>query len=138
MAKSVSSEFVERAVRQHLRLRGYTLDEERRNGENGADIVAYNGDSTWYIEIIGFQERPPDRSREFYEAFFRVISRDRNLNADTLVIALPERFKRGMPQRKQHYSVAWEKLGRAFPNLRIWYVGVDGAEVEEFTWLEPW
>jgi hypothetical protein len=102
------------------------------------DIIATHRESTCFIEVIGFQSNPPIRSREFYEAFFRIISRDRNDLNDLLVLALPNRFKHGMPQRKHQYSVAWEKLGKAFPNLKIWYVDLDAGSVEEYPWTNPY
>lgn len=44
------------------------------------------------------------------------------------------RFKYGMKQRKQQYPVAWEKLGKAFPNLRLWYVDTEQDTLEEYPW----
>jgi hypothetical protein len=87
--------------------------------------------------VIGFQSHPPIRSREFYEAFFRVISRDRGISSDVLAIALPKRFKAGMKQRQQQYPVAWGKLAAAFPNLNLWYVDTENGTVEERRWSNP-
>ena len=137
MAKLTKSTEVEKVVRQYLETKGCTLSSHRKQGETGPDIEATSGKSTWFVEIIGFQEVPPLRSREFYEAFFRVISRDRDNPDDTLVLALPVRFKDGMRQRVQNYPVAWEKLGKAFPNLRIWYVDTERGKVEEHSWSRP-
>lgn len=70
--------------------------------------------STWSVEVIGFQSHPPTRSCEFYEAFFRVIFRDRDNPDDILVIGLLKRFKDGMSQRKQQHPTAWGKTRESF------------------------
>jgi len=139
VAKSVKAEEVEQVVRRYLQKKDYSLSEPKEYGQTGADITATRGRSTLFIEVIGFQDKPPTRSREFYECFFRVLSRERNNRSDTLVMALPYRFKNGMRQRRQQYAVAWEKLGKAFPNLKIWYVKTHApeCEVEECSWAEP-
>jgi len=137
MAKLVEAADVERVIRKYLRDSGYSLSSPRTYGQTGVDITAKRDQSTCFVEIIGFQSHPPTRSREFYEAFFRVISRDRNNLCDVLVLALPRRFKDGMRQRKQQYSVAWGKLGNAFPNLRLWYVDTEKDIVEEYPWANP-
>jgi len=138
MAKTVEAAAVEKVIRKYLEIKGCTLSPPKKRGETGPDIVAENDRSTYFVEVIGFQEVPPIRSREFYEAFFRVISRDRdNIANDILALGLPKRFKDGMRQRKQQYPKAWEKLGRAFPNLRLWYVDTELDTVEEYPWSNP-
>ena len=137
MVKLIEAANVERVIRNYLDESGYSLSSPRKRGETGVDIIAKCEESTCFVEIIGFQSHPPTRSREFYEAFFRIISRDRNEPHDILVLALPKRFKDGMRQRKQQYSVAWDKLGRAFPNLKLWYVDTVEDTVEEYQWSNP-
>jgi len=137
VVKLVEAADIERVIRKYLEESGYSLSSPRKYGQTGVDITAKRDKSTFFVEIIGFQSHPPTRSREFYEAFFRVISRDRNNPCDVLVLALPRRFKDGMRQRKQQYSVAWEKLGNAFPNLRLWYVDTGKDIVEEYSWANP-
>ena len=137
MAKLVEARGVEEVIRRYLEGKGCTLSPAKKRGQTGADITATRGVSTWFVEVIGFQSHPPIRSREFYEAFFRVISRDRDNPDDVLVLGLPNRFKDGMRQRKQQYSVAWRKLGKAFLNLRLWYVDTEENTVEEYPWSNP-
>jgi len=134
MAKLVEARDVEQVIRRYLEGKRCTLSPSKKRGQTGPDIIARHSKSTWFVEVIGFQSHPPTRSREFYEAFFRVISRDRDNLDDVLVLSLPKRFKDGMKQRKQQYPAAWEKLGKAFPNLRIWYVDTEQNIVEEYTW----
>jgi hypothetical protein len=137
MPKLVEANDVEQVVRRYLGSKGCILSPHKEHGQTGVDIVARHGKSTWFVEVIGFQSHPPIRSREFYEAFFRVISRDRDNPDHILVLALPKRFKNGMSQRKQQYPVAWGKLGGAFPNLRLWYVDTEHNTVEEYLWSDP-
>ena len=138
MAKVVEAEAVEKVIREYLEAKGYKLSPPKRRGQTGPDIVARHNKSTYFVEIIGFQEVPSIRSREFYEAFFRVISRDRDNPADdVLVLGLPKRFKDGMRQRKQQYSIAWEKLGKTFSNLWLWYVDTELNGIEEYPWSNP-
>lgn len=137
MSQSVKATEVEQLIRKCLEEKAYTLSSHKKYGETGPDIVVKHGKFTWFVEVIGFQSHPPTRSREFYEAFFRLISRDRNNPNDILVLALPKRFKDGMKQRKEQYPVAWEKLGKAFPNLKLWYVDTQQNTVEEYPWSNP-
>ncbi len=80
-------------VRRYLEGKGCTLSSTKKPGETGPDITARCGKFTWFVEVIGFESNPPTRSRDFYEAFFRVISRDRGNPGDILIIGLPKRFK---------------------------------------------
>jgi len=122
MALSVSSEKVENVLRKLLPQEGYVLkNPPRRWGETGADILAQKEGSRTAIECIGFQDVPPLRSKQFYEAFFRAISRLKT-GAKKCVIALPERFGRGMGRRARQYGVAWSRIAQAFPELEIWLV----------------
>ena len=138
MGKSVKGTAVEKVIRSHLLAKGYSVSHPRGRGETGVDIEGKKDGSRYLVEAIGFQDNPPVRSREFYEAFFRVVSRDRDEDSDVLVMGLPKRFKRGMRQRMQQYPVAWGKLGRAFPNLQIWYVDTESGSVEEHSWSSPY
>jgi hypothetical protein len=137
LAKTIEANKVEQVIRKYLEDKGCHLSTPKKSGETGPDIVAKSGKSTWFVEVIGFQEKPWIRSREFYEAFFRIISRDRGNPNDNLVLVLPKRFKNGMRQRKLQYPVAWGKLGKAFPNLRLWYVDTEQDTLEEYSWSNP-
>ena len=134
MALSETGEQVESVLRRLLSQRGYELlNNPRAHGETGADIIARKGGVQLFIECIGFQEVAPLRSKQFYEVFFRAISRLKD-GATRCVIALPVRFKRGMNQRANHYGEAWKRIGDAFPELEIWFVNVKGNTDEEHKW----
>ena len=137
MAKSIPTSTVDQVIRYHLKAKGCSLSGPKNPGETGADIIAKLSETNWFVEVIGFQDHPPIRSREFFEAFFRLISRDRDDSSDVLVLGLPIRFKRGMRQRMRQYGIAWVKLGRTFPNIEIWYADTDKNTVEEYSWLSP-
>ena len=92
------------------------------------------------IEAIGFDTSPPRRSKDFYESFFRAVSRLNNGDATSVVIALPSRFARGLKQRASHYGVAWGRIANAFPELSIWLVDTDGEMYQRRSlgeWLAP-
>jgi len=137
MPKLIEAKDVELVIRRYLEGKGCTLSPHKKRGETGADITARCDKSICFVEVIGFQSNAPTRSREFYEAFFRVISRDRGNPDDILVIGLPKRFKGGMRQRRHQYPVGWEKLGKAFPNLKLWYVDTEQDTLEEYSWSNP-
>ena len=99
MAARVSNTETEKALRRCLVAQGYSISQERRNGETGVDVLAERGDERLFIEVIGHSSSPPKRSRDFFESFFRVISRLKD-GAETCVIALPKLAKQGLPQRR--------------------------------------
>ena len=83
---------------------GYELNKSRTHGETGVDILAKKEGKTIYIEVIGFKSAGSTRARDFYEIFFRAISR-LNEDATDCVIAMPKQFEIGLPQRaKQYYN----------------------------------
>ena len=137
MPELITASEVEQVIRSYLKRNGCSVSSSRKWGETGADIIATRGKSTWFVEIIGFHSNKSVRSRKFYEAFFRAISRDRNNPDDVLVIGLPARFKAGMRQRMNQYPVAWQKLGKVFPSLQIWYADISDKTVKEHLWVVP-
>ena len=132
--KLVGAQAVEAVVRRHLRDGGFTLSKPRTHGETGCDLIATKGGMRFFIEVIGFQSKGPTRSKEFYECFFRTISRDKGKHGDRLVMALPTRFANGMAKRKQQYGIAWDKIGKAFPNLDLWYVDTEAGDIVKRGW----
>ena len=134
MALSVTGKQVESVLRKLLPQKGYEVQNPPREcGETGADIIARNGEERVFIECIGFQEHPPTRSKQFYEAFFRAISRLKD-GANRCVMALPARFKRGMNARARQYGKAWKRIGDAFPELQFWFVEVEKNRYEMSKW----
>jgi len=129
----ISNNTVERWLRHKLTRQGFTLTPKRENGENGVDIQATNGQEAWRIEVIGYKSHGPARAKDFYEVFFRAVSR-LNDGATHCVIALPCRAKNGLPQRAKHHRVAWLRIAEAFPELEIWLV--DSDDYERRSWRE--
>lgn len=124
----ITSEEIEKCLRGILFARGYSLSSERSIGENGADIIAskdneliYKDNELIYIEVISFKAKGPSRAKDFFEVFFRVISRLDN-GAKKCVIALPQRAAIGLTQRVLRYKVGWERIGKVFPELEIWFI----------------
>jgi len=134
MALSVTGEQVESVLRGLLPEQGYEIQNPPRDcGETGADIIALQGCVRVFVECIGFQKVPPLRSKQFYEAFFRAVSRLKN-GAQRCVMALPVRFGRGMNQRARHYGEAWKRIADTFPELEIWLVDVENNTYEVHKW----
>ncbi len=132
-----SSQVTERRLRFCLKSEGYQMSAVLKNGQTGADIIACKEDQRIFIEVIGFRSNPPVRSREFYEVFFRAVSRLKS-GADVCVIAFPSRFENGLPTRAAHYGEAWKRLGCAFPELQIWLVETKGKPSYRKTAWNDW
>jgi Holliday junction resolvase-like predicted endonuclease len=136
MSQLISNNETERCLRACLEAEGYKLSSPRENGETGVDLIAQKGMEIHYIEVIGFKKYPPARSKDFYEIFFRAVSRIKD-GAQSIVIALPERFGNGLKQRAAQYGEAWKRIGDAFPELAIWLVNCEQPfSYKRTTWNE--
>lgn len=135
MTAVISSKEVEATIRSYLASRSYRLSLARNHGETGADIIATKGDDTILIEAIAFKSSPPARSKDFYESFFRAVSRIRSAKT-RCVIALPARFGMGLSQRAKAIGLAWLRIGDSFPELEIWLVDTENETIRETTWSE--
>ncbi|MFZ2855108.1 MAG: hypothetical protein WAZ34_13485, partial [Rhodocyclaceae bacterium] len=114
MPALVTSAATESCLRELLSAAGYELSPLRRHGETGVDIRASRGTEDLFIEVIAFKSSPPARAKDFYEIFFRAVSR-LDHGATKCVIALPVRFGAGLPARAKQYGSAWKRIGQAFP-----------------------
>jgi hypothetical protein len=99
----------------------FTLSPQLAHGQTGVDILAKKGRQTFHIDVIGFKSNPSMRAKDFFEVFFRAVSRLNN-GATRCVIALPRRFEAGLPARAGHHAVAWNRIAASFPELEIWLV----------------
>lgn len=109
------------------------LSPTRAYGQTDVDIIASRGEETFHIETIGYKESPPARAKDFYESFFRVVSR-LNDGASHLVLALSHRAAIGLPARAKQHRVAWLRIADAFPELEIWLVDTVGRTYQRATW----
>lgn len=119
---------------------GENCCEKRKNyvDNQGPDLIVNKDNKKYYIEAIGFKETGKGRNQSnFWKAFAQAISR-LNPNSkwgkpDNIVIALPDRFKDGWSQRvKIHGKEIWQRIGGAFPELEIWFVGE--YSIEYYSW----
>ena len=134
MAKeSVSNAKVEECLRRLLQRDRYKLNLPRATGKHGADIIAAKADEEWHIEVIGRKKKGFQSSWDFNTAFFGAVSRLDD-GAEHCVIAVPQEFKRGFPQRVNRKRVAWERIGKAFPELEIWLVDTINREYTITSW----
>jgi len=133
MASLIISKDVEEVVRDILTREGYKISAKRGFGETGTDIIAQRGSETLCIEAIAFKQSPPARAKDFYEVFFRAVSRLKN-DATLCVIALPSRFGLGLSQRAEATGPAWRRIGDSFPELKIWLVDTKKRSIECTDW----
>jgi hypothetical protein len=133
MPALVSNAAVEECLRASLVTEGYALNRVRGHGETGVDIEARKGADALAIEVIGFKSSPPERAKDFYQAFFRAVSR-LNDGATRCVVALPVRFSQGLPARASQHRIAWLRIAVAFPELEIWLVDTDRRSYEISRW----
>jgi hypothetical protein len=133
MPALVTSAAIETCLRTCLSREGYELSPTRRHGETGVDIEARQGPVFIAIEVIGFKSSPPARAKDFYESFFRAVSR-LNGNATRCAIAMPSRFSQGLPARANQHRVAWLRIAQAFPELEIWLVDLESQSYRASKW----
>lgn len=133
MPSLITNADAESSLRRTLSTQGFSLSSERSHGETGVDIVATRGKECFHIEVIGHKASGPARAKDFYEAFFRAISRVKD-GASRCVIALPKRAQRGLPARARQYGVAWARIGDAFPELKIWLIDTENDSYQSTSW----
>ena len=135
MPTLVTSHQVEEVLREMLAAEGYSVSLPRVKGETGVDLLAERGADCVHIETVSHKSSPPTRARDFFEVFFRAVSRLDD-GAAHCVIALPHLSARGLPARARQYRTAWQRIAEAFPELAIWVVNAENRRVERTTWLE--
>jgi len=134
MPSIVQNAQLEQCLREILAREGYAVSPVKQHGETGVDILATKDGESFHIEVIGFKSSPPARAKDFYESFFRAVSR-LNDGANRCVIALPKRFEHGLPTRANQHRVAWKRIGEAIPELQIWLVDTEKRSCERTKWL---
>jgi len=135
MPAIIKNKDAEACLRELLEVQGYKLNVPRTHGETGVDILVTKDDEEWHIEVIGYKSSGPARAKDFYEAFFRAVSR-LNDDATHCVIALPIRARVGLPARARQHRVAWTRISEAFPELEIWLVDVENRDYQRTSWIE--
>lgn len=133
MQAPVSSFDLENCLRQLLIEEGYSVSAKRSHGQTGVDIVASKGSETYHIETIGYKKVGSVRAKDFFEGFFRAVSR-LNDGAMHCVLALSDRAKVGLPARARQHRVAWLRIADAFPELEIWLVDAENRAYSRTTW----
>jgi len=133
MPSIVTSEAVEKALREFLAGDGYSLNKPRSYGETGTDILAKKDNEKIHVEVIGYKSSGPARAKDFFESFFRAISRIKD-GARKCVIAVPSQHSVGLPARAKQYGEAWTRIGDAFPELEIWLVDTQARSCTATRW----
>ncbi len=135
MPSLITSDVAEKCLRSLLEKEGFELSKPKVNGQCGVDVVATKGNKRFHIEVVGYKSAGPARAKDFFEVFFRAISRLDD-GATQCVIALPSRAGVGLPQRARQYRVGWQRIGEAFPELQIWLVDAENSTYTTHTWNE--
>ena len=117
-----------RSLRAMLERDGYVLNRERVHGETGVDIIARKETDETHIEVIGYKSSGPARAKDFYECFFRTVSRIKD-GAQRCVMALHCQAECGLPARARQ-----KRIGFAFPELEVWLVDPEAATYRPTTW----
>lgn len=133
MRVSVTSSEVEDCLRQLLKDEGYSVSPKRLHGENGVDVIASRDSETYHIEVIGYKKVGAVRAKDFFEGFFRIVSR-LNDGAVHCVLALSHHAATGLPARAKQHRVAWLRIADAFPELEIWLVDTENRAYNRTTW----
>ena len=131
--QGVSNVKVETCLRKLLKRDGYEINPRRKNGENGADIIADRHGGTWHIEVIGYKKKGFQRSWDFNTAFFGAVSR-LDEGAKHCVIALARQAESGLPTRAKRREEAWKRISQVFPELEIWLVDTENERYEPTMW----
>jgi len=134
MAAIITNPETENCLRKLLKNEGYTLNRMKTSGQTGTDIIATKNKKELHIEVIGYKKSPPARAKDFYEIFFRAISRLNNKNCKHCIIALPDNFKISLPQRVKQHEVAWKRIAKTFPELEIWLVDTINNKYHKTFW----
>jgi len=136
MPRFLANAVVEDCLREILHRQEFTLNPRRKHGETGVDILARRGEMAYSIEIIGYKGSGPARAKDFFEGFFRAVSR-LNDGATHLVLALSHLAEPGLPGRAKQHRVGWIRLAEIFPELEIWIVNTDSRTFRP-TALRDW
>ena len=134
MPAIITNPETENCLRGLLKKEGYTLSNTKLHGETGTDIIATINNEELHIEVIGFKKSGPARAKDFYEVFFRAVSRLNNKNCKSCIIALPDNFKIGLPLRVKQHEVAWQRIAKTFPELEIWLVDTINNRYRKTFW----
>jgi len=134
MPSIIKNKDVEECLRNILLEKNYKLSKPKGFGELGTDIIAEKNDEKLQIEVIGYKESGPARAKDFYEVFFRTVSRLNDKTSTMVIMALPKKFRDGLPRRASHYRVAWRRIGESFPELEIWLVDTENKEYHQTVW----
>jgi len=135
MPALVSNDDVEKCLRELLKQEGYSLSPRRVLGQTGVDILATRPGDSYHIEVIGFKSSPSARAYDFYQIFFRAISR-LNEGAKRCVIALPKRMGDGLPARAEQHHIAWLRIAQAFPELEVWLIDTEKRSYKRTQWRD--
>ena len=121
-------------LRELLIKEGYKLRNKIGLFKLGPDIKATKDNENWYIEVIGSEGSGLERVKDFYEAFFKSLSRLNNKDCNHCIIAIPESLRKFLYIRARIYKVAWERISKVFPEFEIWIVDIENKKYQRTSW----
>lgn len=133
MPAITKSSEVEDCLRRILAGEGYALSQKLERGQNGVDILATKNGESYHIEVIAYKSSGSMRARDFFEGFFRTISR-LNDGAKHCILALSQDWENGLPARAKQHHEAWMRIATAFPELETWIVNVKTRAYRPVPW----
>ena len=133
LIKTTNTE-IENCLRKLLIKEGYKLRNRSGLFKLGPDIKATKDNENWYIEVIGSEGSGLERVKDFYEAFFKSLSRLNNKDCNHCIIAIPESLRKFLYIRARIYKVAWERIARVFSEFEIWIVDIENNKYQTTSW----
>ena len=133
LIKTTNTE-IENCLRELLIKEGYKLRNRSGLFKLGPDTKATKDNKNWYIEVIGSEGSGLERVKDFYEAFFKSLSRLNNKDCNHCIIAIPESLRKFLYIRARIYKVAWERIAKVFPEFEIWIVDIENKKYQRTSW----
>ena len=135
MSAVTSNNEIENFLRNILKEEGYKIKGKKGLAMLGPDIKATKDKEVFYIEIAGSDATGLEITNDFYEAFFKAVSRLNNKDCKHCIIAMPESLRKMLHIRAKIYKVAWERIAKVFPELEIWLVDIKNKKYLKTAWI---
>ena len=135
MSTSKTNSEMENVLRDLLKDEGYKLTKRTGLEKLSSDIKVSLDDGGLYIEIIENEEPGVKKNIDFYQAFFKALSRLNNKNCKHIIIAMLESSRKNLPIRAKIHKVAWKRIAEAFTELEIWLVDTVNKKYQKTSWI---
>jgi hypothetical protein len=134
MSTDITKTEIMNCLEELLKNEGYQLRSKIGLFTLGPDIKASKDSENWYIEVLASGESRRGMVEDFYNVFFRAVSRLNNEDCQHCIIAVPENLRKYLYIRARIYRVAWERIADVFPELEIWVVDSESNKYQKTSW----